>query len=687
MEENDPLKNILLPKTNENEDLETISEQNLMPLFDTSRFEVCTKDRRDKGIDITFDTKKDGSHLGFRFIIQLKATNTIKPNTDGSLSKSIDTSNINFLLHNNHPAYYILHDQSTDTFYFEKLHDFIKDLFAKSTEWESSQSHTLRFYKKLTSEEITKIYEEAINWGISQRQLQLQAINISGSLFSNDRISIDSEYNVIGDNDIRMYIEKFGFQLINDGQWNRIIEINSKATGNAASTALYNLILGIANYYAGNRWEAISCLKRAKNGDGLDEEQQFQLMYFDSTVRFSCGLIDQSEYKLTLEKLEQSKSIGLYIKLHRIKQNYLETITETQAGEFELFKQKINEIINDPDAHKSVILTAQCELILYQGYENNHNFIRGITKLNIFEEAIGIDLQDRIDSAQQFIDVNHEWYKFVSDVTNDAKDSNHVFNYYMAVLNEVIVSFQFLVYTTLYRVLKRIPEISNDELTGNTTSIEIKLTNINEAFNFFKHVGHIENAIVALATKYEILKFSNRNNEADEVMIELESLIDQNDFSEYKERTKKLKNGGCVHEVFQNLLNDIAGRTTASKLEFDGLIEDMRSMDEKELSIEKITSTDRHTITLFPIGDFTFPKSEKSKVFEILNVSENHVIENFEMMFEMGILPVANIYNDSISQEGPAGGNLADKGIQSWRNIHRIRKAFFENRFYRHEIH
>ena len=87
MEDNNPLKDILLPKTNENEDLETISEQTLMPLFDVTRFEFCTRDRRDKGIDITFDTKKDGSHLGFRFIIQLKATNTIKPNTDGSLNE------------------------------------------------------------------------------------------------------------------------------------------------------------------------------------------------------------------------------------------------------------------------------------------------------------------------------------------------------------------------------------------------------------------------------------------------------------------------------------------------------------------------------------------------------------------------------------------------------------------------
>lgn len=688
MEDNNPLKDILLPKTNENEDLETISEQTLMPLFDVTRFEFCTRDRRDKGIDITFDTKKDGSHLGFRFIIQLKATNTIKPNTDGSLSKSIDTSNINFLLHNNHPAYYILHDQSTNTFYYEKLHEFIKDLQNKPENWELAGSHTLRFSKKLTAETIDLMYKEVIEWGTNQRHLQLQTIYIASGLNTNDRVSIDSDFNAVSDQEIRTYIEQFGFQMINVGQWVEVLDLNSKATGNVGSSALYNLILGVASYYTGNRWEALSYLKRAKNDSTrLNEEQQLQLQYFDATVRFSCEIISPTEYGSLLEKLEQSKSIGLYIKLFRAKQNYLESITDYEIGQFELFKHQINEIINDDNAHDAVILTAKCELILYQGFENNYNYLNGITRLNMFEEAIGVNLQDRIDSAKRFMEINHEWYSFVSEVTNEAKNRKHHFAYFTAVINEVIVSFQFLIYTTLFRVLKKIPGISNEEPEDNTTSIEIKLTNITDAINFFKQIGHVENMIVANATKYEILRFADRNDEADEVMTELETLVSQNDFTDYNDRIHHLKNGGCTHEVFQKQLNVISARVAAAKLEHETLIRGMREIDEKENSIEKIAISDNYYITLFPIGEFTFPKSEKSKVFEILNVSETHVIENFEMMFDMGILPVANIYNDSISQEGPAGGNLADKGIQSWRNIHRIRKAFFENGFYRHEIY
>lgn len=685
MDNENKLKAIQLPRTNENENLETISEQILMTFFDVTKFELCTRDKRDKGIDITFDTKGNGSHLGFRFIIQLKATNTIKPNTDGSLSKSIDTSNINFLLHNNHPAYYILHDQSTNIFYYEKLYDFIKILQNKTGNWEESDSHTLRFSKKLTLESTDFIYNEVIEWGMNQRNLQLQTIYISNGLNSNDRISIDSNFNSVSDSEIRKYIEQFGFQLLNDGQWNKILEINTKATGNVTTTSLYNLIIGIANFYSGNKWEAISSLKRAKHGNDLNEEHQFQLLYFDSTVRFSCGLIDLNEYKLSLEKLEQSNSIGLYIKLHRAKQNYLETISETEVGEFEIFKQQLYEIINDPKAHKSVILTAKCELILYQGYENNYNYLRGISRLYTIEEIIGINVQDRIDSAKQFIDANQQWYNFVIEVMEDAKNSNEVFNYYVAVLNEVIVSFQYWVYTTLYKVLKPIPGMEINEPIDNGKSIEIKLTNIDETLNFFRQIGHIENSIVAMATKYEILKFSKRENEADVVMLELENLVDQNDFSEYKERTKRLKNGGCVHEVFQKQLDEISSKVEATKLEHETLIQEMKEMDELESCFDKSSISETYHIHLFPIGYFTFPKSQKNKVFEILNISDSKVKENFEWMFET-VVPIANIHNESVAEEGFAGGHLADRGIESWRNIHRVRKSFFENGFYRNDM-
>lgn len=88
---------------------------------------------------------------------------------------------------------------------------------------------------------------------------------------------------------------------------------------------------------------------------------------------------------------------------------------------------------------------------------------------------------------------------------------------------------------------------------------------------------------------------------------------------------------------------------------------------------------------MFPIGYFRFPKSSKHEVFHILNINKPEAKEKFDSLFDF-VIPIANIFYAEIIQEGPLDGNFADRGIESWRNIFRIRKAFYENKFYRDEI-
>ncbi|MEJ7678747.1 MAG: hypothetical protein WKG06_12990 [Segetibacter sp.] len=71
-------------------------------------------------------------------------------------------------------------------------------------------------------------------------------------------------------------------------------------------------------------------------------------------------------------------------------------------------------------------------------------------------------------------------------------------------------------------------------------------------------------------------------------------------------------------------------------------------------------------------------------MYEIIGIENPKTKEVFDRLFGF-IIPIANIFYNEVTQEGPLDGNLADKGIESWRNIYRVRKAFYENDFYRNE--
>jgi hypothetical protein len=100
----DSLDNMKLPKSSEQEELEQLSKDKLRPLFEHKLFEVREETYRDKGIDLLIELKYKGSYTNFRFLVQLKATETKKPNVDGSYSWQIDTSNIQYLLNSGQPA-------------------------------------------------------------------------------------------------------------------------------------------------------------------------------------------------------------------------------------------------------------------------------------------------------------------------------------------------------------------------------------------------------------------------------------------------------------------------------------------------------------------------------------------------------------------------------------------------------
>jgi hypothetical protein len=279
-----------------------------------------------------------------------------------------------------------------------------------------------------------------------------------------------------------------------------------------------------------------------------------------------------------------------------------------------------------------------------------------------------------------------KWYQFIPSLKkNEALESKNYLALYNAITNEVKVSYEFDVYTRYVSIEKDLPGYPKPEMPDKIPVFNRMLEKIQKASEYYSQIGHIENLIVALSVKYEILHFLENLDKAEEVLNEMEMIINTYDLDNQKIRFVNLKNKGTTHEHFSHLVSEILDKAKIDKDEYDIIVREMKKMDDIKKKINKITN-EIFVIQLFPIGYFQFPKSDKDKVFHILNIQSDKAKRNFKELFESGIIPVANIFYEIIKQEGYLNGKLADVGIQSWRHIYKIRKGFHENNYHRFEM-
>jgi len=679
------LEGMDLPSINPNEELETISRQRLLLLFDIARFEIRSEDRRDKGIDFHFELKKNEKYTNFRLAVQLKSTESEKNNTDGSISLQIQTSNINYLLNNGMPAYYVLYVITTGKFYYQSINDFVKKLSGKDINWQSQSSHTLRFASELSENAITGMYNTTLKKGQFQRSVNEKLINQSTSFPKGDKIIVSEDLTVTSDQEIRKLIEDGGFYLINEGRWKEIIGVSKNASGNIATSAKYNLILGISNYYNGNLIDALSFLKNADRiKTELSDDILHLLDYFFAITKYALGFLNSDEYQHQISKLENSETVGLYIKLEQAKRKYYENMSADSDTTLKILLDDFNVIMNDPKADEGIQLQAKCELIYLIGSKNNWDQVKNVAMLNNLEELMGPNPAARKQSVHSFISALTSWRKEVQDLKHQTLTRRNYFFYYNVVVNEVKVMYEMHVFTAIIEIERKIPGKEIPQRPDATPLFDDLQEKLNKALHYYRSLGHIENEVVALTLLYEILHYRNEFTKAEEYLTEAERLIDLYELRDKKAQLAFLKNEGSTHQKFQSFINESKQEAENNLKEWHQLVEEMSKMDEAEKSAER-SRAESYTIQLFPIGHFQFPETEVQIVLDILNVRQPEIRERFASMFGE-FIPIANIFYHEITSEGPAEGKLADKGIESWQNVHRIRKSFFENKFYRIEL-
>ncbi|WP_299463795.1 DUF4365 domain-containing protein [uncultured Microscilla sp.] len=540
---------IPLPKANRHETLEDLSRNKLAPLFDGTLFELRDVTKRDKGIDLFIELKRNDIHTNFRFAVQLKATDSVTENIDGSYSWPIEASNINYLLNESNSAYYVLYLKKQDKFLFESVNTFYIHLEQKSADWQQQKHHTLRFKRELDETAVQEIYEHVFAKGFAQRKINdsLNAYAVSNTAQSH-KVAIDSNHEVYDDKQIQELIETSGFFLLNDGRWKDILAFHKQGSrGMGEESPVYNLIVGTAFYHTGKNVDALSCFKQSKKHmDKLPENLVGYLTYFHLTTRFTIGLLTKDAYDSQIQLLESDSVIGLYQKIKNItKVRGTDIYTE-----YKRIIPELKKVLNHPQADDNIKLIVRCEMLLWDGHKMNTDYEMNKPKVIIPQLATQLTTKEREKILQDILNADQKWEKQSGELIEDAKSQDNLFARIVARFHIITIKYDFIAYenTLCFYAFNNPRDVILKSLE-HVEYAKLLLQDLQVVEFFYRSLDDIENLCVVLSKKYELLHFIKDHKKTKEAIGELLFLVEDYDLKEAQEKVEILQNRGTQHEM------------------------------------------------------------------------------------------------------------------------------------------
>jgi hypothetical protein len=139
-----------LPISDDNAELQRESIKALNALL-KGQDDIIFRDERvdDYGVDGSFELKLRGRMTNFRGQVQMKASGHLEPVKNGSISFSVRTANLNYLLNGTAPIY-ILYDSGKNEFWYAWAQDESRRLEAENPAWRRQDSITLKFTERFS---------------------------------------------------------------------------------------------------------------------------------------------------------------------------------------------------------------------------------------------------------------------------------------------------------------------------------------------------------------------------------------------------------------------------------------------------------------------------------------------------------------------------------------------------------
>lgn len=290
-----------LPKVPRTDELERLSFTALDVLLPKNRF-LLRSEEKDKGVDLSLELLVDSQATNLRSQIQLKSTDNTETNQDGSVSYSIDASNLNYLLYGGNAALYVLFIAPRNELRFTWASEERRRLDQEKPEWMQQQTITIRFHNLLTLEATEQIYARVLQEVRFHRKINDDLSR--ASLDEQVTINIDPEtLETINAADAKEDVLTSGITMVASGYGNLVLRAIQMMRSSDRELPRVQTIQAYAHYTLGGYQDSLACISRAllRQDELVSGDKQF-LDDLRNSCRYETGQISYSEYSQLLEQ-------------------------------------------------------------------------------------------------------------------------------------------------------------------------------------------------------------------------------------------------------------------------------------------------------------------------------------------------------------------------------------------------
>lgn len=371
-----------LPGTDRNDELERESMTALDGILPTDRFRVRSEPGRDQGVDRYIEVLIESSDTNFRAQLQAKAKETANENQDGSVSHSIETSNLNYLLNGPCPVYFLwISDRRELRVVWAR--DEQRRIEDEGTDWRSQASVTLRF-SRLVLDCIDEIYGRILAEGRLRRLIQeamlrhalAEAVSVQVDPATLEITDATTAFNRLLDS---------GIPMVAAGHSQPVLNLLGVLNSEQRSSPRVHLLAGYAHFVRDRfhlaRGElAESALRR----DELPETDGHFLDRLLNACDVQLGHIDESEYNAREAGLMQNSGalVNALNRLDELRYAHIRERDRIEKGRIlEEMIQVANNVILAQNTPVAARFMARAAIAYAEGHELTTVYLRELQRV------------------------------------------------------------------------------------------------------------------------------------------------------------------------------------------------------------------------------------------------------------------------------------------------------------------